>query len=67
MITEAFRLLNREEEVSDDKNKKGGKGAPPKKDDIAFSMFMSKKDSDRNSIKSGTSLKKEATIEKGEE
>ena len=25
--------MNREEDVSEDKNKKGGKGAPPKKDD----------------------------------
>ena len=34
MISEAFRILNREEDVSEDKNKKGGKGAPPpKKDD----------------------------------
>ena len=34
MISEAFRILNREEEVVEDKNKKGGKGAPPaKKDD----------------------------------
>jgi len=32
MIAEAIRLMNREEDVSDDKNKKGGKGAP-KKDD----------------------------------
>ena len=33
MVSEALRLLNREEDVSDDKNKKGGKGAPPKKDE----------------------------------
>jgi hypothetical protein len=33
MVSEAIRLMNREEDVSDDKNKKGGKGAPPKKDD----------------------------------
>ena len=33
MISEAIRLMNREEDVSDDKNKKGGKGAPPKKDE----------------------------------
>lgn len=33
MISQAYRILNRQEEVTDDKNKKGGKGAPPKKDD----------------------------------